>query len=70
MNDPELHERILTVLDSDAPLDSVEIANHVDRHPVAVDQSCAHLHDQGLIYASGAGRYRLTEKGQEVPSSD
>lgn len=60
-----MERKILQVLDMDGPLHVVDIASHLDAHPVSVDQACARLHDEGYIRSIGGGRYDLTENGSE-----
>lgn len=55
---------VLEVLVDRSPLHVIEIASSVDYHPVTVDQTCAHLHDEGYIYPLGRGLFEVTEDGK------
>lgn len=57
---------ILKLLDTDGPLQAVEIATQLDIHPVEADLQCNSLHDHGYIAMFGGGVYELTEAGTQL----
>lgn len=57
---------VLDLLDTDGPLQVVEIATRLEMHPVEVDLQCSSLHDQGYIAMFGGGVYELTETGTQL----
>ena len=55
---------ILETLIDQSPLHVLDIAKTIDCHPITVDRTCAHLHDQGYINPCRQGLYELTEHGK------
>lgn len=62
--DRESDQEILEVIEAESSLHVMDIAKAADRHPVTVDQTCARLHERGLIRPVGRGIYELTEDGK------
>ena len=61
----EIVERtILEALDSNEPLRVLEIADRVKIHPITVDRTCIHLHQEGQIHPMGHNLYQLTDRGR------
>lgn len=64
MSREHIESDILQTLAERAPLHVTDLTEQVDNHPVAVDQACARLHDDGYIFPSGHGVYDITDCGQ------
>lgn len=60
----EIDREVLAILVADSPLSVMEIASAADRHPIAVDQTCARLHEDGEIRPAGRGIYDVTAEGR------
>jgi predicted transcriptional regulator len=56
---------VLETLADSSPQHVMEIANIADTHPITIDQTCAHLHDEGYIYPLGRGLYEITKEGEQ-----
>ena len=56
---------ILEALDSSEPLRILELADRVEIHPITVDRTCIHLHQEGQIYPIGHNLYQLTDCGRQ-----
>ncbi len=56
---------VLETLVDRSPCHVMEIANAVDGHPITVDQTCAHLHNDECIRPLGRGLYEITGEGEQ-----
>ena len=65
-----MKREISHTLDIVGPARVEDIAQRIGRHPVRVDQACAHLQREGAIRLEGGDRYRLTEAGIERLTGD
>ncbi|WP_254538816.1 hypothetical protein [Halomarina litorea] len=61
----DLQRDVLGALDTHGPLDTVEIAERIDDHPLTVDRICTQLRRDGAIRTISGGRYCVTPSGRE-----
>ena len=59
-----IEREILEALVRCAPLRVMELTKRIDEHPIAVDNACARLHDEGAILPLGRGKYVISESGR------
>jgi predicted transcriptional regulator len=57
--------KVLETLADSSPQHVMEIADVADTHPITIDQTCSHLHDEGYIYPLGRGLYKITKEGEQ-----
>ena len=61
----QVEREVLELLVDRSPLQVIDIAKTVNRHPITVDQTCARLHDCGYIIPLGQGIYKITDRGTQ-----
>jgi Mn-dependent DtxR family transcriptional regulator len=60
----QLEAIILKTLTEQQAVHVIDLSQQIDEHPVAVDQACARLHDQGYLTLSNHGVYDVTDQGR------
>lgn len=60
----QLEAVILETLIEQQAVHVVDLARQINEHPVAVDQACARLNDQGYLTLSNHGIYDVTDQGR------
>jgi Mn-dependent DtxR family transcriptional regulator len=60
----QLEWSILQALSERTSSHVIDLADQIEEHPVAVDQACARLHNEGYITPSSHGIYDITTRGQ------
>lgn len=59
-----LEAAVLAALADRAPQSGIDLASSLEEHPVAVDQACTRLHDEGYVRSVSCGTYAITVEGR------